>query len=278
MLRANSIVYFKDRFLEESKCHISLRDRSFRFGDGIFETVLVVNGRLYDMPAHLDRLRRGLDAFRLVLDTENLSEICQQVIQHNHLTQGYVRIIVSRGVDEEGVVGYITKGSRPYFVVQAVSKPYPAFKPLKLWLSSYRVSFHAPSKTNNALLYTLAMLEASDNACDNALLLDTEGHICETASGNIFWIKGNILCTPDTALPFVPGTMRCKVMELWQGEVREGHFTLDDLKCADEIFMTNVGTLIAPILTIAPIGIALPAGPCTKALRLALDQAICKAA
>jgi len=272
-----SIVYFKDRFIEESECRISLRDRSFRFGDGIFETMLVVNGRIYDMPPHLERLKKGLSAFRLGLDISGLKEICEQVIRRNTLTQGYVRILVSRGVDEEGVVGYLTRGSVPYCVVQAFARPYPGFKPLNLWLSSYKVSFHTPSKTNNALLYTLAMLEASDNKCDNALLLDTEGNICETASGNIFWIKDSVLYTPDTALPFVPGTMRDKVIQLWDGEIKEGRFTLDDLKSAEEVFMTNIGTILAPVSAIGPSGLVLPAGARTKALRRMLDKEIKRA-
>ena len=235
------IVYFKDRFADENECHISLRDRSFRFGDGIFETMLVVDGRMYDMQVHMERLEQGLTVFRIGLNTGNLRELCTQVIERNQLTQGYVRIIVSRGVDEEGVLGYMTKGGGPYFIIQTVHKPYPAYKPLNLWLSSYKVSFHTPSKTNNALLYTLAMMEASDNKCDNALLLDTHGHTCETATGNIFWIKDGVLYTPATTLPFVPGTMRRKIMQLWHGEIKEGRFTADDLKSVDEIFYDQRG-------------------------------------
>jgi branched-subunit amino acid aminotransferase/4-amino-4-deoxychorismate lyase len=271
------ISYFKNRFLPESECHISINDRSFRFGDGIFDTCLVVNGRIYDFESHLKRLQNGLAAYKITLDTTDLENLCYSLIEKNSLTSGYARIIVSRGENRPGALGYLPKDANPYLIIQTSEKPYPAFKPLKLFLSSQIAAFKPPSKTNNSLLYTLAMLEAQENGCDNALLFNNNGNICETASGNIFWIKDNILYTPSLELELIAGTMREKLLNLWDGEKHEGKFTLHDLKSADEVFMSNIATIIAPITEIAPIGDKWPIGKNTTLLRQKLDNDIMSA-
>lgn len=270
-----NIVYFKDRFMNAGECHISLTDRSFRFGDGIFETLLVAGGKIYDLPAHIHRLKVGLKELRIKpLAVYRLPAVCEELISRNKIRNGYLRILVSRGEDMAGAFGYLPKGSKPYFIVQAVEKPYPEFKPVRLWQSSYRTGFNAPCKTNNALLYTMAMLEASEQSCDNALLLDSEGHICETASGNLFWIKDDVLYTPDTALPFVPGTIRSKVLKLWKGKIRQGRFKANALKAAQEVFMVNTGCLLVPVVAVDPLKLRFKAGPHTASLRQKIDEEI----
>jgi 4-amino-4-deoxychorismate lyase len=268
------IAYFKNRFLPEEDCHISINDRSFRFGDGVFDTCLVLNAKIYNFASHLKRLQNGLDAYKIKLDTTNLESLCCQLIEKNSVTSGYVRIIVSRGENGQNAMGYLPGDATPYLVIQSNEKPYPAFKSLKLFLSSQTAVFKPPGKTNNSLLYTLAMMESQENNCDNALLLNKNGNICETASGNIFWIKDNILYTPSLELELVAGTMREKVLELWDGEKDEGIFTLKDLQAADEVFMSNIATITAPIIDISPINGKWPVGRNTEILRQKLDNDI----
>lgn len=268
------IVYFKDRFAEENECHISLNDRAFRFGDGLFETLLVAGGRIFDMESHLERLRTGLEAFRFAaLDVSALPVLCQEIVKRNALENGYVRIIVSRGSDAEPA-GYKIGKSVPYFILQTTAKPYPPLQEIRLWRSSYTAAFKSPAKSHSALTYVLAMQEAAEHGCDNALLLDAHRHICETASGNIFWIKDSTLYTPSTELPMVPGTIRKKILSLWDGKVDQGRFTVEMLVAADEIFMSNTGVIIAPVIVIDPLGIRLKAGPRTRSLRVLLDDEI----
>ena len=243
--------YFKSQFLPENECFVSINDRSFRFGDGVFETMLVCNGRMYDFARHLQRLKNGLAAFKIALDVSHVESLCQTLIEKNALTQGYIRIVVSRGENGANAVGYLPKDTKPYLVITSVSKPYPAFRGIKLLLSSQQASVHMPSKTNNALVYTLAMMEAEEQGCDNALLLNDKGQVCETASGNIFCLKDDVLYTPSTDLPLVPGTMRHKVLELWPGKKQEGIFPLSALIEADEVFMSNIASIIAPVISLA---------------------------
>jgi branched-chain amino acid aminotransferase len=300
------IAYFKDRFLPEEECVVPISDRSFRFGDGVFETFLVYNGAIYDYEHHRQRLQNGLTNFKIDLAIDHLRPLCEEVIARNRLTEGYVRIVVSRGSNGANAVGYLPKDTTPYLLIQSLEKPYPPLRAISLLCSSHPASVHTPSKTNNALIYTLALMEADDQGCDNALMLTSPpptggrpggGHsgttkhasphpnpppagegdtryICETASGNIFWITSGTLHTPAATLPMVPGTMRRRVLELWDGPVNEGHFTLGDLQAADEIFMTNIASIIAAVHRIEPLGLKRPTGPLTAQLREKLDQDI----
>ncbi len=247
-------IYTQNQFLPADAAFITADDRSFRFGDGIFETILVVNGRMWDALAHFERLKNGLDYFCIPLDISGLAANCTALIAKNNCQSGYVRIIVSRGENGAVAIGYMPGECAPLLVVQTVERPFPAYGKINLWASERRAHLKLPCKVNSAMLYTLAMMEARENGCENALILDTDGHICETASGNIFWVKDNVLHTPEPSLPFVPGTVRKKVIGLSPLPVKEGRYTLAELAGADEIFMTNIGGLVTFVEHITPLG------------------------
>lgn len=270
-----TFAYFKNRFLPESQCHVSINDRSYRFGDGIFDTCLVVGGNIYDFARHQQRLENGLNAYKIKLDTTNLESLCRELITKNSVQSGYVRMLVSRGENGESATGYLPPNNEsPYLIIQTNEKPYPVFKALSLFLSSHIATIKPPSKTNNSLLYTLAMMEAREQNCDNALLLNKNGYVCETASGNIFWIKDNVLYTPSLDLELIAGTMRAKTLELWEGKKQEGYFKLVELQNADEVFMTNIATLMAPVTSLAGNDRRWAIGKNTTDLRQKLDNDI----
>ncbi len=266
-------IYFKDKFIVENQAQISVNDRSFRFGDGVFETVIIYNAKTWDWPSHAKRLQKGLEFYKLDINISKIPEIAAALIKSNNIKQGYLRIIISRG--ETHSVGYAVENPTPYMVVQVMEKPLPEFQTIKLVVAKIRAYYRTPCKTNNALLYTRAMLEATEAGCDNALLLSHDDYICETANANIFWIKGNVLYTPSTDLPFVPGTVREKTLELWTGEVKEGRYTIDDLKDADEIFMTNVGGIVTAVGEVRPLGINAKSQKKTLQIRAKLVDGIC---
>lgn len=246
-------IYFRDRFIDEHDVKISVNDRSFRFGDGLFETAIIANSRIWDWESHFERLSNGLKFYQIDMDIRPVEKIAGELISKNNIKTGFVRVIISRG--EAPGVGYMHDDSKPYMIVQVFEKPLPEFKSIKLIICSHRAFYKTPCKTNNAMLYSLAMLEAQKAGADNALILSHDDYICETSNGNIFWIKGDVLYTPSNDLPFVQGTVRKKVLELWQGEVREGKYKLEDLYDAEEIFMTNVGGIVTKIGEILQNGI-----------------------
>lgn len=266
-------IYTKNQFLPADSAFITTDDRSFRFGDGIFETILVVNGNMWDADAHFARLKDGLEFFSLALDISKLEEECNTLIARNSCKAGYVRIIVSRG-DSAGIVGYMPAGGAPYYIIQTVEKAFPPFGSISLAVSRHRASLHIPCKTNSAMLYTLAMLEAKEAGCENALILNSEGHVCETASGNIFWVKDGVLYTPESSLPFVPGTVRKRVIELSPLPVNQGRYTLAELAAAEEIFMTNIGGLVTRVSSIPAIGFSAKTDAAAQRFRQLIEHAV----
>jgi len=267
-------IYTQNQFLPADVPFITADDRSFRFGDGIFETMLVVDGRMYHWNAHIARITRGLGFFRLALDISQLEKNCKALIEKNNCRSGYVRVVISRGNDA-GAMGYLMgKNAVPYYVIQTIEKPFPPYRALNLYVSSTPAHMSVPCKTNSAVHYTLSMLEAQEHGCENALILDTHGHICETASGNIFWVKNGTLYTPEMGLAFVPGTIRARLISLSPLPVKEGRFTLADLANADEIFMTNIGGLVTKIVSVMPLGYVAKGDALTQQFRTLIEADI----
>lgn len=240
-------------------------DRSFRFGDGLFETAIIANGRIWDWQRHEKRFANGLKFYGYDFDISGAEKIAEQLIEHNKIEEGYVRVVVSRGTAPG--VGYKITKAEPYIVVQAFESVLPQFKEITLVQANIRAYYHTPCKTNNALLYTRAMMEADAAGTDNALLLSNDGFVCETSNANIFWIKDDVLYTPSLDLPLIPGTLRENVLEFWDGEVQEGKFLPEELRSADEIFMANVGGIITSIGEIKPLSIKPGSRIKTAALR-----------
>lgn len=260
-------LYCNGEYIPENSVHLSIGDRSFRFGDGIFDTALVAGGKVIDLLSHMERLQRGIDTFGFDVLLTDIPQICDSLLTKNAVDEGYVRILISRGTNAPGAMGYLPKDCSPQLIVQTIPTMLPTYKAISLYVSSIRAFYHLPCKTTSAMHYTQAMREADAHHCDNALMLTPEGYIAETGSGNLFWIKGNTLYTPSTDLPFIQGTIRKKVLALWEGDIREGHYTPSALRDAEEIFMSNVGHIIASVTSIAPIDIHPPNTQKTQILR-----------
>jgi branched-chain amino acid aminotransferase len=177
-----AFVYYQGAFIEDDTPLLRITDRSFRFGDGIFETIFIYNGQMVEAAAHFARLDAGMAHYRLqVAEKDALPALCEQIIQRNGLDTGYVRIIISRGDNLADGIGYAPPpGLTATVLIQTIVKPFPAFKPITLWLSRQPVSFRSPCKTTSALHYVMAMREAQENGCDNALLLNAHEHLCDS--------------------------------------------------------------------------------------------------
>ena len=127
-------IYVQGKLTEVSSGGISIFDRSFKFGDGIFETALVANGKIYDWQSHQERMEDGLKYFKLDVDVSRAGELATELLKRNNITEGYIRIVISRG-DSAGVVGYKVGVAKPYMVITTIAKPLPKFSSAKLFLS-----------------------------------------------------------------------------------------------------------------------------------------------
>lgn len=255
-IRDTSLVFLNNSFIKSEFASINIDDRGFRYGDGVFETIRVNEGCLFKFNSHFARLKNGLNNLKIKFDLSGLEDICEELLQKNKIKNGFVRIAISRGVGSEG---YLPKGdNKPTFLVQTneVCVDNDNNNQVDLWLSSYRkipdICIPSNCKTAQGLNSSLARIEAQENGCFEALLLSVEGKICEASSGNIFWVKDGIIYTPENNI--LKGVMREAVIETSPLKVVQGDFVLDDLKNADEVFITNVSWVAKSVKLLQPNG------------------------
>jgi len=216
------IVFLNGQFVAEEKAVVSVFDRSFLYGDGLFETLRIYAGKPFCWPQHVERLQRGAEflKLRLPFGPKALRDAVMQLIRRNDLPEALLRITLSRGV---GPRGYSPRGAdQPVLVMSLHPAPGVDLRNPPLWrlvTSSMRLPSRealAQFKTCNKLPQILARAEAEASGADEALLLNTDGEVAEAASSNLFWIQHNTVCTPPLASGILAGVTRSVVLEICQ--------------------------------------------------------------
>jgi branched-subunit amino acid aminotransferase/4-amino-4-deoxychorismate lyase len=248
-------VFINNKLLDTEKATISYEDRGFRFGDGVFETISVVGGVPYQFDWHMERLRKGLHAIKINANLHQLHEQSRRLLKENQFKDGTLRIQVTRGI---GSRGYLPDPKHPKagatIVVETIPSPPPAPESASLIISSYEKitaeSMPVQYKLCQGLNATLARIEATEKGAFDALLLNRDRMLCETSSGNLFWVKNDVLYTPMLSCGVLEGSMRAALMRLSPYPVREVASTLSELEKAQAVFITNA---LWPIIAITRI-------------------------
>ncbi len=223
-------------------------NRSFRYGDGLFETIRYYNGRVLWLEEHHSRLSLSMHLLDMELPAHltplfMLREI-RKVCEANGCTNARVRFSVYR----EGEGNYAPAGVEAGFVVTCNAMqepPYSAHEGLRLGTYTDHVKpFNrlAGLKTASALLYVLAGHWAAQQGYDEALILNDQGRVAEAISSNVLLVKDNEILTPAYTEACLSGIMKEVVMveaNKMDIDSRTAHITLDDLRTADEIWLTN---------------------------------------
>ena len=240
------LAYVNGRLVPEEEAVVSVFDRSFLYGDGLFEAFRVHGGRPFRWSQHWRRLEQGATFLKLVLpcsETELLAAALE-LIERNQLPEAILRLTVSRGV---GVRGYSIQGANASFIAMTLHPLVSSGGGSRLW-RLYTASIRVPAgdrlaqyKTCNKLPQILARTEAESAGCDEAILLNTSGHVAEAASSNLFWFDGHVLCTSPLEAGLLAGVTRGVVMELagklgWA--VREESVPVAKLVSADGVFLS----------------------------------------
>src|SRR5580704_7565373 len=212
------IVFLNGEFVPEESARVSVFDRSFQFGDGLFETLRAYRGKPFRWADHFERLRRGAEflKIRLPLGEEELRARAQELIERNRMPESLLRIALSRGV---GKRGYLPKGAdNPTVVMSLHAAPdAEANREWRVIIATPRLPANEPLaqfKTSNKLPQILARMEADAAGADEALLLNTDGEVVEGSGSNLFWIKDGTVCTPPLASGVLPGVTRVVVLEI----------------------------------------------------------------
>ncbi|MCD6049848.1 MAG: ilvE [Verrucomicrobia bacterium] len=241
------MVFLNGEFVQEAEAKVSVFDRSFMYGDALFETMRVHNGKLFQWSQHWVRLEQGAITLGLHVPftmTEVLAKAAE-LLRLNQVVTGVLRLHLSRGV---GMRGYSPKGADHPFLV-LTTHPAPAGNQLNppswtLATSSYRLPVGNPlslPKHANRLLQVLAKQEAQAQGADEALLLNTAGEVVEAASANLFYIQENHICTPPLSSGALAGVTRELVFKLCREldfDCQERSITPAKLLEAKGVFLT----------------------------------------
>lgn len=241
------MVFLDGKFVPDAEAKVSVFDRSFLYGDGLFETLLVRCGNVFRWLEHFNRLQQGAEflGINLPFSNENLRFQSAELIRRSALRDAVLRITLSRGV---GRRGYSTTGAdRPLLAmslhpVSDVNLGQPS--QWRLITSAFRLAAHDPLarfKTCNKLHQVVARAEAESQGADEALLLNTDGDLVEAASGNVFWIEKETVCTPLLTSSALPGVTRGVILEICAQlgmKVLEKPCKSATVKEADAFFLT----------------------------------------
>ena len=214
------LAFLNGHFLPEAQAVVPVNDRGFMYGDGLFETMRVCNGRPFRMAQHLERMTRGADFLKIKcpFTPKELQDFAGQLIKKNKMPEAVLRVTLTRGPGERGYTPQID--SQPTVVMTLhAAPPMDAGNPVqwRLITSSYRIPAADPLssfKTANKLVHVMARLEAVEKGADEALLVNTNGEVAETASGNLFWVYQDNICTVPTGRGVLPGITRSVVLEI----------------------------------------------------------------
>ena len=243
------------QFYEENAALISVNERGFRFGDGVFETISFCNTAPYLWEYHIQRLQAGLKALRIHYEIDNLLPQAIDLLGENSLENGILRIYISRGI---GSQGYLPTGNQPTIVIQVLEKPTPPTQSVDLWLSDYKKNslqaLPVNCKLSQGVNSTLAKMQAVDNNCYDALQLNLENYVSETSSSNIFWLKNGILHTPSLDCDALAGVTRRRIMEISPYKIEQGKYKISDLEKAEAVILTNSAYGIISVRSLFPQG------------------------
>lgn len=244
----NKYTLINKNFILNEEATISTEDRAFKFGDGIFETCKIYNGKIYDFLPHLNRFHNGLKALKIDFDCDNLENLLNELILKNKAKNGTLRFSLSRGSGSMGFLPF--PNIKANFVAQTYNLHQPdSSKKIRLGISEIKLSqpneFLKNCKLSQNLPYILAKIEARKNNNFDDILLDENGFICETSSANIFFIKDGEIFTSSQELPIIQGIVRQKIIENFQ--VKQVKIKIEEILKYQEIFITNSNLLALKI-------------------------------
>lgn len=279
--------WINGKFVDTDNAKISIFDRGFMYGDGIFETMRSYARVVFKIDEHLDRLFRGLKTIGIKSPYTKpyLKEIIYEVLKMNGLKSAYVRLSVTRGEGRFGLEFKDIFNPNVVLVVKEFGEYHERMYQcgISAKIVPIRQNERSPLsgiKSLNFLNNILARLEAKDSGYDDAILMNTEGYVAESVTANIFLVSGNRLITPSLNSGILCGITRDIVIKIAKNlrlAVREKSVTRRELFNADEVFLTNSLIEVLPVTKVGPKRIGDGrVGNLTKLLRISYQKEVIK--
>ena len=254
-------IYLNGEYVAEENAKVSVFDHGLLYGDGIFEGIRAYHNRVFRLDEHIDRLYENANSIMLDiwLTKEEMKEVVIETFRKNNLREGYVRLVVTRGVGDLGLDPAKCDKATIFCIASNITLYPESFYTDGLVINTVATrrnlneSVSARFKSLNYLNNILAKIESKLTGTIEALMLNNEGYVTEATGDNIFIIKNGVLTTPPTYAGILEGVTRNAVMELARErgiEVREELFTRHDVYRADECVLTGTAAEVIPIIQV----------------------------
>ena len=254
-------IYLDGKLVDEHAAKVSVFDHGLLYGDGVFEGIRAYNGRVFKLKEHIDRLFYSAKAILLQIPMSHaqIMRATVETCRKNKLREGYIRLIVTRGV---GTLGLNPRSCKKPSVIIIAGKI--QVYPPELYARGMDIvtvptvrnlhsALNPAIKSLNYLNNILAKIEANNAGVEEAVMLNGEGFVAECTADNLFIVKNGELFTPPLSAGALYGITRQTVIELAQEaglKVSEPNLTRYDLFNADECFLTGTGAEIMPVIKI----------------------------
>lgn len=254
-------IYMNGKMVPKEEAAVSVFDHGLLYGDGVFEGIRAYGGCVFMLDEHIDRLYDSARAIALEIgmSKEAMTEAVVETCRVNALTDGYIRLVVTRGVGTLGLNPYLCETPQ-VFIIAAGIQLYPqelydtGLKIITVGTMRNQAEALNPRiKSLNYLNNILAKIEAINAGCMEALMLNPQGQVAEATGDNVFLVKGRAVKTPPSWCGALEGITRNKVMELAREagyEVTESVLSRYDLYTADEVFLTGTAAEVISVVEI----------------------------
>jgi branched-chain amino acid aminotransferase len=254
-------IYIDGKYYDERNAKVSVFDHGLLYGDGIFEGIRAYNDRVFKLKEHVDRLFCSAKAILLdmPISKADLSRAVVDTCRRNHLHDGYIRLVVTRGIGSLGLNPRSCKKPSVIIIADKIQL-YPTEiyrKGMEIvtvpTVRSLHSALNPAIKSLNYLNNILAKIEANQAGCEEAVMLNAEGFVAECTGDNIFLIKEGQLMTPPLSAGALYGVTRRVVMEIATEAgipVKECNLTRYDVFNADECFVTGSAAELVPVVKV----------------------------
>ena len=253
-VRMSRIVYVNGKYLPEEEASISIFDRGFLMADAVYEVTSVLDGKLLEFEGHLKRLKRSLSELDMPEPSvfKDLLEIHRKLVNDNQVEQGGVYLQVTRGVADRDFV--YPKDVEPTLVIFTQSKDILGSPLVNSGMKVISIDDlrwgRRDIKTVQLLYPSMGKMMAKAADCDDAWMVE-DGYVTEGTSNNAYIVVGNKIITRELSNDILHGITRASVLRYAkeaQMIVEERSFSIDEVKSADEAFITSASTFVMPVV------------------------------
>ncbi len=253
------LIYLDGKYLPSEEAKISVFDHGLLYGDGVFEGIRCYNGYVFKLDEHLERLYDSAKSLMLTIpiQIDELRQAVLETLRRNDLREGYIRLIVTRGIGDLGLDPDKCRNPSIIIIADKIALyPQNYYEDgLEIVTVSVRRNYseaiNPRIKSLNYLNNILAKIEAKQSGVVEALMLNNDGYVVECSGDNIFLVKNETIITPPSYIGILEGVTRNCVITLAQEagfEVEERVFTRHDIYIADECFLTGTAAEVIPVV------------------------------